>query len=157
MIITATIEEKSFGDKRLFSNISFFVDDGEKVGLIGRNGEGKTSLFRIISGEDSDFQGEITMGKGVHLIATRQEHHGFEQTSVLEYILQDLPKYSHLKHILETYPETMGEKMHLIHEYSEALEQFDSLGYYTIENEVEKILNSFQLGEKINSKIDELS
>ncbi|MFZ1302079.1 MAG: ABC-F family ATP-binding cassette domain-containing protein [Candidatus Microsaccharimonas sp.] len=157
MIITATINEKSFGDKRLFKDTSFFVEDDEKVGVVGRNGEGKTTLFRIVMGEDKDFQGEFILGKGVSVVATRQEHHGFEDQLVLEYILQDLPHYAKLKHILETYPETMGDKMHLIHEYSEALERFDSLGYYTIENEVEKTLDSFQLGSRINDKIGELS
>ncbi len=157
MIITATIQEKSFGDKSLFKDTSFFVEDGEKVGLIGRNGEGKTTLFRIISGEDKDFQGEMQFGKGVHMVATRQEHHGFEEMPVLEYILQDLPKFGELKHILENHPLIMGDKMHLINEYSEALEQFDNLGYYTIENEVEKVLDSFQLGGRINDKLGELS
>lgn len=157
MIISANIEEKSFGDKRLFYNASFFADDGEKIGIIGRNGEGKTTLFRILSGEDTDFQGDITISKGVSLIATRQEHHGLDSTSALEYILSDLPKYKKLKHILETYPDTMGDKMHLIHEYSEALERFDNLGYYTIENEVEKILNSFQLGHRLNDALSTFS
>lgn len=157
MILTATIEEKSFGDKRLFRDTSFFVDDDEKVGIVGRNGEGKTTLFRILTGEDKDFQGDLSFGKGVHVIATRQEHHGFEDMQVLEYILQDLPQYATLKHILETYPETMGDNMRRINEYSEALERFDSLGYYTIENEVEKTLNSFQLGEKTYEKLGSLS
>ncbi|MFZ1250338.1 MAG: ABC-F family ATP-binding cassette domain-containing protein [Candidatus Microsaccharimonas sp.] len=157
MIITATINEKSFGDKSLFKDTSFFVEDGEKVGLIGRNGEGKTTLFRLLSGEDRDFQGELQFGKGVHMVATRQEHHGFEDVPVLEYILQDLPNYAKLKHILDNHPLTMGDNMRLINEYSEALEQFDSLGYYTIENEVEKVLDSFQLGGKVDAKLGELS
>ncbi len=157
MIITATIHEKSFGDKRLFVDTSFFVDDDEKVGVIGRNGEGKTTLFRMLSGEDKDYQGDVTLGRGATVISTRQEHHGFEALPVLEYILQDLPHYTKLKHIIETHPETMGDKMHLINEYSEALEQFDSLGYYTIENEVQKTLDSFQLGERTYDTIGDLS
>jgi ATP-binding cassette subfamily F protein 3 len=157
MILTATIEEKSFGDKLLFKDTSFFVDDDEKVGIVGRNGEGKTTLFRIVMQEDKDFQGEFVLGKGATIIATRQEHHGFEDMVVMEYILQDLPHYGKLKHILETYPMTMGDNMKLITEYSEALERFDSLGYYNIENEVEKTMDSFQLGSKLANKIGELS
>lgn len=157
MILSATIDEKSFGDKKLLTGASFFVDDNEKVGVIGRNGEGKTTLFRLLSGDDTDYQGEVSMGKGIAMVSTRQEHHGFEDMPVLEYILQDLPRYTKLKHIIETYPETMGDKMHLIHEYSEALEQFDSLGYYTIENEVQKTLDSFQLGDRMNSTLGGLS
>jgi ATP-binding cassette subfamily F protein 3 len=157
MILTATIEEKSFGDKLLFKNTSFFVEDDEKVGIVGRNGEGKTTLFRIVMQEDKDFQGEFSLGKGVSIIATRQEHHGFEEMVVMEYILQDLPHYGKLKHILENHPLIMGDDMKLINEYSEALERFDSLGYYNIENEVEKTMDSFQLGNKLESKIGELS
>lgn len=157
MIISANISEKSFGDKRLFKDASFFVDDGEKVGLIGRNGEGKTTLFRMLAGEDRDFQGERQLGRGVHMVTTRQEHHGFENVPVIEYILQDLPEFARLKHILDNHPLIMGDKMHLINEYSEALEQFDALGYYTIENEVEKVLRSFQLEERINSNLGDLS
>jgi ATPase subunit of ABC transporter with duplicated ATPase domains len=51
----------------------------------------------------------------------------------------------------------MGDDMRLIHEYSEALERFDQKGYYTIENEVEKTLNSFQLGHRMSDPIDTLS
>lgn len=157
MIITATIHEKSFGDKVLFKDTSFFVDDGEKVGLIGRNGEGKTTLFRLLSGEDTDVQGDIQLGRGVHMIATRQEHHGFESLMVMDYILQDLPHYTRLKQILEHHPLIMGDNMRLINEYSEALEQFDALGYYTIENEVARVLDSFQLGERVTDTLGQLS
>lgn len=157
MIISASIEEKSFGDKSLFKDASFFAEDGEKVGIIGRNGEGKTTLFRILSGEDKDFQGDITIAKGVSIISTRQEHHGLEDTSVVEYILSDLPSYKDLKHIIDTYPEKMGDKMHLINQYSEALEQFDTLGYYNVENEVEKILSSFQLEGRMNDRLGSFS
>lgn len=157
MIISASIEEKSFGDKSLFKDASFFAEDGEKVGIIGRNGEGKTTLFRILSGEDKDFQGDITIAKGVSIISTRQEHHGLDDTSVVEYILSDLPSYKDLKHIIDTYPEKMGDKMHLINQYSEALEQFDALGYYNVENEVEKILSSFQLEGRMNDRLGSFS
>lgn len=157
MILSAQIQEKSFGDKRLFEAASFFIEDGEKVGIVGRNGEGKTTLFRILTGDDTDFQGEMMLGRGVTMIATRQEHHGLEDETVMNYILHDLPKYASLKHILETYPETMGDNMRLIHKYSEALEQFDALGYYTVENDVEKMLSTFQLDHRAHDKIGNLS
>lgn len=157
MNATIEIEEKSFGDKRLFRDIKFSLQDNEKVGLIGRNGEGKTTLFRILTGEDKDYQGEITLSRGTTMIATRQEHHGFEELSVMEYVLQDLPHYSELKHIMDTYPAEMGDDMRKIHEYSDALEKFDHLGYYTIEDEVLQVLNSFQLDDKATVKLHELS
>lgn len=157
MIASIDIEEKSFGDKRLFAGAKFTINDGEKVGLIGRNGEGKTTLFRILTGEDKDYQGDIVLRKGATMIATRQEHHGFEGMTVMEYILQDLPEYAKLKHAMETLPLEMGDNMRKIHEYSDTLERFDSLGYYTIEDDVLQILASFQLEHKAPEKLGELS
>ncbi|RYF28009.1 MAG: ATP-binding cassette domain-containing protein [Chloroflexi bacterium] len=50
MIADITVTEKSFGPKVLMSGIKFSIDDGEKVGVVGRNGVGKSTLFGIISG-----------------------------------------------------------------------------------------------------------
>jgi len=157
MNATIEIEEKTFGNKHLFRDVKFSLQDGEKVGFIGRNGEGKTTLFRILNGDDTDFQGAITLSRGTVMIATRQEHHGFESMTAMEYILQDLPEYSRLKHIMDTYPAEMGDNIRKIYEYSEALERFDHLGYYNIEAEVVQVLESFQLGDKADALLSELS
>ena len=58
MIADIHITEKSFGDKTLMKNVKFSVDDGEKVGVVGRNGVGKSTLFGILSGKDTDYTGE---------------------------------------------------------------------------------------------------
>lgn len=157
MIATVMIEEKSFGDKRLFHNLKFTVQDGEKIGLIGRNGEGKTTLFRILTGEDTDFQGDITLKRGLTMVATRQEHHGYESETVTHYILHDLPEYTALKHVIDTYPLTMGDNMKKIHAYSDALERFDALGYYTAEEDVQRVLSTFQLNDLADRPLGTLS
>lgn len=152
MLLSVNLEEKSFGDKRLFERVNFSLQDGEKIGLIGRNGAGKSTLFHVITGEDKDFQGEVIAKKGTSIISTRQEHHGHEDTTVMDYILHDLPEYSHLKHITDTYPLEMGDNMKKINEYSEALERFDNLGYYTVEDEVAQLLDKFQLPSDVGSR-----
>lgn len=157
MIANITINEKSFGDKSLFRDLSFSLQDGEKVGFIGRNGEGKTTLFRILMGEDTDFQGDIVLRRGAVLSATRQEHHGFESMLVLEYVLHDLPEYIELKHAMETLPASMGSNMKLIHEYSQVLETFEQKGYYTVEDEAMQILEKFQLDQFASSQLGNLS
>src|SRR5664279_3116491 len=129
MILSVNIEEKSFGNKRLFDNTALSIQDGEKVGLIGRNGAGKSTLFHLITGDDKDYQGEVIAKKGTSIIETRQEHHGLEDKLVVEYILHDLPEYTKLKHAMDNLPLTMGDNMRLIHEYSDALERFDPVSY----------------------------
>ena len=50
MIADIHITEKSFGDKILMTNVAFSIDDGEKIGVVGHNGIGKSTLFGIMSG-----------------------------------------------------------------------------------------------------------
>ncbi|NCU37855.1 ABC-F family ATP-binding cassette domain-containing protein [Candidatus Saccharibacteria bacterium] len=145
MIADVTVTEKSFGPKSLMTGVRFSVDDGEKVGVIGRNGVGKSTLFGILAGTDSDYTGEVIYRRGTTVVATAQEHHGLTDQTVLQYVLAGLPEYSDLSHIIETYPATMGDNMRLIHEYSEALERFEQRGYYQIESDIEQELESFQL------------
>jgi ATPase subunit of ABC transporter with duplicated ATPase domains len=158
MIAHISIANKSFGDKQLYKELDIRVQRGEKVGLIGRNGTGKSTLFNLMTGLDKDFDGEISLGKNIVMISSRQEHHGFEEKTVLEYILGDLPEYARLKHVIETYPAHMGESEKRMQDYSDALERFGTLGYYEIENDVEHALSDYQLEIDINSKtIGELS
>ena len=145
MIADITITEKSFGPKVLMRGIRFSIDDGEKVGVVGRNGVGKSTLFGILAGTDKDFTGDVIYKRGTVVVATAQEHHEMGDTTVLQYVLQGLPEYSDLSHIIETYPLTMGDDMQLINEYSEALQRFDDKGFYQIEEQIERELDNFQL------------
>jgi ATPase subunit of ABC transporter with duplicated ATPase domains len=145
MIADVTISEKSFGPKVLMRGIRFSIDDGEKVGVIGRNGVGKSTLFGILAGTDKDFTGEIVFKRGTVVVATAQEHHDMGDTTVLQYVLQGLPEYSDLSHIIESYPLTMGDDMKLIDEYTQALMRFDDKGFYQIEEQIERELDNFQL------------
>ena len=145
MIADITITEKSFGPKVLMSGIKFSIDDGEKIGVIGRNGVGKSTLFGIVTGSDTDFTGDIIFKRGTVVVATQQEHHDLGEQTVLQYVLQGLPEYAELSHIVETYPETMGDDMKLIDEYTQALMRFDDKGFYQIEEQIERELDNFQL------------
>lgn len=158
MLLSINVTEKSFGDKNLYSDLSFDIDDNEKVGLIGRNGTGKSTLLHMITGDDTDYQGDIDLKKNTVVIASRQEHHGHEAKTVLEYIQGDLPEFEHLYHIVSTYPATMGEHTGKIQKYTDALERFDHLGYYQIEAELERAFEDYQLApEKLHGTLEELS
>ncbi|HUP90859.1 MAG TPA: energy-dependent translational throttle protein EttA, partial [Solimonas sp.] len=56
---------KKFGDRELFEGLSFSVPKGAIVGIVGANGMGKTTLFRILTGQDKDFTGEVRIGETV--------------------------------------------------------------------------------------------
>ena len=111
MIADIHITEKSFGPKLLMSNVKFSIETREKIGVIGRNGVGKSTLFGVLAGTDKDFSGEVIYRRGTTVVATAQEHHDMGETTVLQYILAGLPEYSELSHVIETYPLTMGDDM----------------------------------------------
>jgi ATPase subunit of ABC transporter with duplicated ATPase domains len=158
MLLSVEISEKSFGHKTLYNDLSLDIHEGEKVGLIGRNGTGKSTLLNILNGEDKDFAGNIILKKSVVLISSRQEHHNFDNKTVLEYIQGDLPEYARLTHIIDTYPDLMQDDPKKLNEFSDALERFGQLDYYQIEDEIKQAFEAYQIDSaKMHVKVGELS
>jgi len=158
MIISVNIAKKAFGSTTLYQDLSFDIQDGEKVALIGRNGTGKTTLLHLITGEDVDYDGEIKVRKGATVIGSRQEHHAYDALPVLEYILGDLPEYATLHHIVSTYPASMGSNTRKMQEYSDALERYSQLGYFEVESELTEALKNYQIDDAtIASNLGSLS
>lgn len=145
MIADIRIIEKSIGAKKLMHDIKFSIAEGEKVGLVGRNGVGKSTLFGILAGLDTDYSGEVIFRRGVSVVSTSQEHGNVGSKNVLQYVLEGLPEYAELSRIIETYPQTMGSDMRKIERYTSALQRFDDKGFYQIEELIERELANFQL------------
>lgn len=82
----------SFDGKQIFDNLNFIINDKEKVGLIGRNGCGKTTLFKILSGKIKDYEGEVSIPKG-YKVGYLEQHLQFIQETVLEEACLALPEY----------------------------------------------------------------
>lgn len=158
MIVTADIEQKTIGaNALLFKELQLHVGDNERLAIIGRNGVGKTTLFRMLTGEDSDYAGHIIYRGGAVVVATRQEHHEVGNLTTVEYILQHLPEYAELHHIIETYPEHMGDNLRKIARYSEALERFAALDYYNVEDRVRRSLAAYRLEDGADRPLATLS
>lgn len=157
MILSVEITEKSFGNKQLLQNVKFSIDEGEKVGLIGRNGIGKSTLFGILLGRDQDFSGEVIFRKGSVIASTQQEYSSVGKQTVLDFILNDLPEYAHLSKLLRELPEKMGENMALIEKYTDALNRFQEKNFHFIEDKIKAELRDFGLGGFENRQMKTLS
>jgi len=81
---------KSYGGQVLFDGVSFTLNSREKIGLVGRNGNGKTTLLRILVGEEDVDNGQITIPKNYRIGHVRQ-HLRFRHPSVLEEGIASLP------------------------------------------------------------------
>ncbi|MBF0327758.1 MAG: ATP-binding cassette domain-containing protein [Nitrospirae bacterium] len=82
---------KAYGDQVIFDNVSFTLNKGERVGLVGRNGYGKTTLFRMMLGDEHPDSGVISFSSGYtkgHL----SQHISFSEKSVLNEACLSIPK-----------------------------------------------------------------
>jgi ATP-binding cassette subfamily F protein 3 len=131
---------KSFWKKALYEGLNLTINEGEKSALIGRNGTGKTSLFKIICKEDKDYTGEVSMQNGVKAIMTMQEHFLPTDITALEYILHEVPDYMNLRQIVFNKTEKVSDD-----EYLYAIQEFTERGYYHIEDNILKTLEDFQI------------
>ncbi len=94
-MITVSNITKSFGAETLFTDVSFSVGKKERVGLVGRNGHGKTTLMRMIAGFESPDSGSITMPKG-YRIGYMGQHIEFRTDTVIDEACRDMP--AHMRH-----------------------------------------------------------
>jgi ATP-binding cassette, subfamily F, member 3 len=149
MLLQIDIESKQIGPKTLLQDFSLVIEPKEKLAIIGRNGAGKTTLFNILSGLNTDFKGQIGQGRGLQVVATRQEFDNTPGQSCLDYVISNLPEYAELKHVIDTYPDSMQHNMDLIAKYSDAVQRFSDLNYYDIEPHILNALAAYQIDETL--------
>ncbi len=94
-ILSAENITLSFTDKTLLNDISFFIQENDKIGVIGINGTGKSTLLKIISGIEQPQKGSVTMANGI-IVRYLSQHPVFEKDeTVLEYVLENNRKSDH--------------------------------------------------------------
>lgn len=158
MILSIDVVEKNFGDKVLYKDLKIEISAHEKVGLIGRNGTGKSTLFKLITGEDKDYAGEITTKRGTVIINSRQEHFDHESDTVMEYIQGDLPEYSKLIDVIDNFDQIKLPSSAQLQAFSDAVERFNQLGYYQLDDDIKQAFEVYQIdSNKIHKQIHELS
>ncbi len=78
---------KHFGDQTLFEAVSIQFNPGERYGIVGANGCGKSTLIRILSQQDSPSEGEISMPKRIKLGVLKQDHFQYEEARILDVVM----------------------------------------------------------------------
>lgn len=79
---------KSYGDRLLFSDVTFGMEEGDKTGIVARNGSGKSTLLRIICGEEAPDEGRITWRQGTRVGFLEQTPHFGDAATILEAAMQ---------------------------------------------------------------------
>lgn len=112
---------KTYGDKTLFDHISFHIEENERIGLIGPNGTGKSTLLKVIAGLESIEEGEITKSGSVHVEFLHQDPELPAGQTVLEHIysgesavMKTLREYEKALYELGEDPENEQRQKHLL-------------------------------------------
>lgn len=128
---------KKYSEKELFHHISFGIHEGDKIGLIGINGTGKSTLLKVLIGQEAAEDGRIIKGNDVRIEYLSQNPYFDQESTVLEQVFQGSAK-----------------EMEIIREYNKALEsprtsseeiirlsqQMDALNAWELESEAKTIL-----------------
>jgi ATP-binding cassette subfamily F protein 3 len=84
--------EKSYGEQLIFQDASFHINPGERIGLVGRNGHGKTTLFNILIGQEYADKGEVSIPRS-YRIGYLAQHINFTESTVLDEACLGLEQY----------------------------------------------------------------
>ncbi len=87
-LLTVENMSKAYTDRQLFDNVDFSINEGDKIGVIGVNGTGKTTLLKIVSGIEEADSGNITKGNNVHIRYLPQNPVFNKEHTVLEAVLE---------------------------------------------------------------------
>jgi ABC transport system ATP-binding/permease protein len=147
---------KSFGERVLFNNISFGIEQGQKVALVGVNGSGKTTLLKILAGLEVPDNGEVVVNNAVKIAYLEQQPDFGNTDNIIEAVLGGdkvlaklITDYEHHLVLAETHPASMDKLGSLI-------EEMDKADAWSYESQIKEILGRLGVHD-LEKKISDMS
>ncbi|MBR4045588.1 MAG: ABC-F family ATP-binding cassette domain-containing protein [Alistipes sp.] len=143
---------KSYGDRTLFSNISFNINEGDKIALVAPNGTGKSSLLKILAGvEHSDRGGDVKFMKDIKVAFLDQECHFDPKRTIFDEVYA---RMGDLSPELKEYEEAVASGD--IKRLERAMAAMDATNGWGMEQKIRQVLSSLKI-ERWNQPMGELS
>ena len=153
--------EKQFGANTLFKNVNFSIDANARIGLIGPNGVGKTTLLKIMTGEEEATHGEFTINKNIAVGYIAQENALGESKTIWEEMLSVFAPLINMSQKIADLQKKMAaspQNAELLKQYDQLQFDFEQQGGYTYQADIKSILNGFNFPEATwHKKIGSLS
>jgi len=131
---------KAYGIKPLFENISFHIEEGDKIALVARNGSGKSTLLKILAGKETPDDGKVWVHKDVDVALFEQEPSFNEEVSIVDNIFDhDHPVLNAIKEYELVSEENDAEKL------SSIIVKMDQLGAWDFDAKVKQILGKLNI------------
>lgn len=143
---------KSFGARTLFENISFGINKDQKVAFVAKNGSGKTTILKILTGEDTADSGQVVMRKGIRMEFLSQEPNLQDELTIEESIFaSDSP----ILHVIEQYEKAL-ENPEDADAYQAAFEKMELHNAWDFETQYKQILSKLKMDD-LKLKVKHLS
>ncbi|QEL83127.1 ribosomal protection-like ABC-F family protein [Bacillus mycoides] len=155
--------KKSFGGNIIFENISLEIKNGERIGLVGRNGSGKTTIFQLLTGIEGLDAGAIHVKKGTRIGHVAQIPKFNNEMNVYDVLSSAFKKEKELEIEMHALEKNMAEEQEssalqkLMERYGVIQERYAFLGGYEIEANIMKVANGLQVTELFPRSFMELS
>ncbi|MGB4589623.1 MAG: ABC-F family ATP-binding cassette domain-containing protein, partial [Clostridiaceae bacterium] len=158
-ILTAEMITKSFSEKMLFKDVSFSITETDKIGIIGINGTGKSSLLKVLAGIEPTDSGRVLYMNGIKLEYLPQEPEFDGDNTVLMQVFngsskafETIREYEESLRLNELNPSDISEQKNLVR----LSQKMDNLNAWGMESEAKSILTKLGITE-FHKKISELS
>lgn len=151
----ASVEQisKSFGIRSLFNQITFHIEEGDKIALVARNGTGKSTLLKIIAGLDTADVGTVWVHKEIKTILLSQEHEFNPDETIWDHVL-------HLNHpvakVVKAYDYYLEYENDNPDKLTDLMGMIDQLNAWSFESDLKQILGKLNLHE-LQAKVGTLS
>lgn len=149
---------KTYREKPLFSSISFGIDEGQKLGLIGVNGTGKSTLLKIIAGEEIPDEGRVIRKNGLRIGYLPQNPVYDEKSSVIEQIFKGNSPEAQLireyEQVLKSMKESSDEKIQK--RMMDLTQRMDAIGAWQLESDAKSMLTRLGIYD-FDAAVGELS
>ncbi|MFC6097978.1 ABC-F family ATP-binding cassette domain-containing protein [Flavobacterium qiangtangense] len=143
---------KSFGERTLFKDISFGINKDQKIAFIAKNGSGKTSIMRIINGEDESDTGQVVIRKDIKMAFLSQDNNLQEELTIEESIFASDNETLEVIHQYEKALENPEDE----EAYQRAFDRMDQFNAWDFETQFKQILFKLKL-EDFSLKVKNLS
>jgi ATP-binding cassette, subfamily F, member 3 len=158
MLITLKDAKKILGGEIIFENLTFEINENDRIGLVGRNGSGKTTIFKLLTKIEPLDNGQLFIKKDAK-VGYLAQIPTFDGT-VLQFLQSSFEQLSEISTRMKKLEDKMQDPDHFekaLAQYGELQEQFTRLGGYEMDSKIDRVANGLQIYSLLNQPFEVLS